>query len=201
MDNKSIWIVILAILLALSMFDAKEHELNTDKAKAEIKQSKAINLAIDKELKDSKKSLSKSLDSIRRLRNKDSIRYSKRIKAISKMKAVEVKSELLKDLDVKVDSSEVIQITLNEGKGILAKFIESKQKLSLKGFDVSKSKAINANLNKSIVLKDRNISELENVVFQKDIISESLKKVNRQRMFKISIVSLIIGGTTVAILK
>ena len=201
MDNKNIWILILLIMLFISMFDTKTQDVNIEKANEKIELSKALNVSINKELRKSKRRLYSSLDSIASLRKKDSLSYLKEIKYASKMKGSEVKKELLKDIIVAVDSSEKIELTLNESKGILSNFIESKSNLAMQGFKVAEIQELNDNLSRSIVFKEKNIASLVNVVGQKDLIMREFKKKRRIQIVKISVISFFIGGATVAILK
>lgn len=201
MDNKNIWILILLIMLFISMFDTKTQDVNIEKANEKIELSKALNVSINKELRKSKRRLHNSLDSIASLRKKDSLSYLKEIKYVSKMKGLEVKKELLKDIIVVVDSSEKIELTLNESKGILYKFIESKSNLAMRGFKVNQIQALNASLSKSIVFKDKNTVALVDVIDQKDILIKEFKKKKRIHLIKLSVISFIVGGGTVAILK
>lgn len=201
MNYKDILIVALVIALILLVTNNKGESETIELAKAEIKVHKDSIKSVKKELEISKKYMVKSLDSLEKLSRRDGTKLSKKIEMIPKLKANEVKSELLKDTEVKVDSSDLMQITVNESKGILAKYLESRKELLISNFNYNKLKVINKNLNKTIVFKDSHISNLNGIIDKHDVIFTAYKVKTRRRIIKITVISFIAGGITAIILK
>ena len=201
MNYKDILIVALVIALILLVSNNKGESETIELAKAEIKIHKDSIKSVKKELEISKKYMVKSLDSLEKLSRRDGTKLSKKIEMIPKLKANEVKSELLKDTEVKVDSSDLMQITVNESKGILAKYLESRKELLISSFNYNKLKVINRNLNKTIAFKDSHISNLNGIIDNHDVIFTAYKVKARKRIIKITVISFIAGGITAVILK
>ena len=201
MNHKDILIVALVIALILLVTNNKDESETIELAKTEIKVHKDSIRSVKKELEISKKYMIKSLDSLEKLSRRDATKLSKKIEMVYELEANEVKSELLKGTKAKVDSSDLMQITVNESKGILAKYLESRKELLISNFNYNKLKVINKNLNKTIVFKDSHISNLNGIIDKNDAIFTAYKVKTRRRIIKITVISFIAGGITAIILK
>tara|TARA_R100000951_G_scaffold115853_1_gene125362 strand:- start:8363 stop:8986 length:624 start_codon:yes stop_codon:yes gene_type:complete len=201
MNNERLIIAALITLLTLSIYDTKQIEIEIDSSEAKIEALSVTNKNIYKELKKSKKSFNKRLDSLSEASRKDSLKAVRYIKKIDRLTKEKVKAELLKDIVVAVDSSETILVTSNEAKGILKAYNQSKLNISRKGFKINKLAITNQKLNKSILLKDNLISNKDSEIIELGAIVDMNKKVKRKQIIKISVTSFILGAVTVAILK
>lgn len=201
MNNERLIIAALITLLTLSIYDTKQIEIEIDSSEAKIEALSVTNKNIYKELKKSKKSFNKRLDSLSEASRKDSLKAVRYIKKIDRLTKDKVKAELLKDIVVAVDSSETILVTSNEAKGILKAYNQSKLNISRKGFKINKLAITNQKLNKSILLKDNLISNKYSEIIELGAIVDMNKKVKRKQIIKISVTSFILGAVTVAILK
>ena len=201
MNNERLIIAALITLLTLSIYDTKQIEIEIDSSEAKIEALSVTNKNIYKELKKSKKSFNKRLDSLSEASRKDSLKAVRYIKKIDRLTKDKVKAELLKDIVVAVDSSETILVTSNEAKGILKAYNQSKLNISRKGFKINKLAITNQKLNKSILLKDNLISNKDSEIIELGAIVDMNKKVKRKQIIKISVTSFILGAVTVAILK
>lgn len=201
MNNERLIIAALLTILTLSIYDTKQIEIEIDSSEAKIEALSVTNKNIYKELKKSKKSFNKRLDSLSEASRKDSLKAVRYIKKIDRLTKDKVKAELLKDIVVAVDSSETILVTSNEAKGILKAYNQSKLNISRKGFKINKLAITNQKLNKSILLKDNLISNKDSEIIELGAIVDMNKKVKRKQIIKISVTSFILGAVTVAILK